>query len=70
MKTQNTTASWHVELNCHCPKCDRYVNLLDYPDFWDGCGDLDIPEHDTERSDDLEVCCPECHHEFNVKCEW
>ena len=63
------SASWHVSLDCDCPKCGEYVNLLDAPDFWDGRA-LDIPEHGTENSNNLEVQCPECGHEFKVCCEW
>ena len=64
------TAQWHVELNCYCPDCGEYVDLMEYPDFWDGHRSLDIPEHNTEYSDNLEVNCPECNHNFEVCCEW
>jgi phage FluMu protein Com len=63
------SARWSVSLDCDCPKCGKHVNLLDAPDFWDG-RTLNIPEHGTENSDNLEVRCPECDHEFNVCCEW
>jgi phage FluMu protein Com len=62
-------AQWTVELNCDCPKCKVSVNLLDYPDFWIQ-RQLEIPEHGTERSDNLEVGCPECDHQFTVCCVW
>lgn len=62
-------AQWSVSLDCECPKCKELVNLLDAPDFWDG-RNLEIPEHDTENSNNLEVSCPECSHEFEVCCEW
>ena len=62
-------ASWRVELNCDCPACGEYVDLLSGDGFWDG-RKLDIPEHDTDNSRDMEVCCPECGHEFKVDCEW
>lgn len=65
----NPTASWTIELNVDCPGCKEYVNLLDYPDFWDG-GNLQVAEHGTPRSDNLEVICPECGHEFTVTCEY
>ena len=29
-------ATWHAELTCDCPACGQYVDLLEYPDFWDG----------------------------------
>ena len=63
-------AQWSVSLDCKCPKCNETVNLLDAPDFWDGLSDLDIPEHNTDRSNNLEVVCPECYHEFEVCCTW
>jgi Zn finger protein HypA/HybF involved in hydrogenase expression len=66
----NVIATWVVELNCDCPKCgEEYVDLLEQPDFWDGRS-LDIAEHDTDRSNDLEVVCPKCGAEFLVDCEW
>jgi hypothetical protein len=60
-------ATWQIELNCDCPSCKKYVNLIDTPDFWDGCN-LDIGEHDTENSNGVEVLCPECGYEFTVCC--
>lgn len=62
-------AQWTVELNCDCPKCGDYVNLLDAADFWD-VRSLEIPQHDTVDSDNLEVICPACEHEFEVCCVW
>jgi hypothetical protein len=62
-------AQWTVELNCDCPKCGEYVDLLEYPDFWDG-RKLEIAEHDTERSRAVEVACPECDHVFEVECRY
>lgn len=66
----NIDAQWEVELNCYCPKCENFVNLLDATDFWDGHRYLDIPEHNTEYSNNLEVICPECDHVFEVCCVW
>ena len=63
---QTVEAGWSVELNCECPKCKEYVNLLDYADFWDGRRYLQI----AQPAKDLEVICPECHHEFNVNCHY
>lgn len=62
-------ADWCVELNADCPTCGEYVNLLDAPDFWD-CRRLEIAEHDTSESNNLEVKCPECYHQFTVCCRW
>lgn len=57
-------ASWTVELNCDCPKCGEYVNLLDYADFWDGRRALDVGFNTDDGSE--EVVCPECSHEFEI----
>lgn len=64
-----TIAFWHYELNCKCPECDKNVNLLDEPDFWDGRS-LDACEHGTERTNNLEVACPECGYCFEVCCQY
>lgn len=60
-------ADWCVELNATCPGCEAYVNLLDAPDFWDGRR-LEIAEHGTDRSRNIEVVCPKCEREFRVHC--
>lgn len=62
-------ATWTVELNCVCPNCKEYVDLLDYSDFWDG-RKLNVAEHDTPRSKNIDVVCPECGEEFNVDCTY
>ena len=64
-----TRATWIVELNCTCPSCDEYIDLLDYADFWDGRA-LNVAETCTSRSRDVEVVCPLCDHEFLVDCEY
>ena len=66
MNTENLTANWSIELNCDCPICKEYVNLLDYPDFWDGNVRFNIGEHNTKYSKNVEVKCPECGAEFQV----
>jgi ribosomal protein S27AE len=63
-------AQWEVQLNCECPKCGDFVNLLDVHDFWDANRELDIPEYNTTRSNNLDVECPECGCEFEVCCIW
>lgn len=66
-------ANWAVSLDCVCPWCQKDVDLLAYPDFWDGRGGPNpflIGEHGTERADHLEVVCPECGLEFEVTCVW
>ena len=61
----NIAASWTIELHADCPKCNAYVDLMKYPDFWDG-RPLGVGEHDTDRSKDVDVVCPDCGHEFVV----
>jgi hypothetical protein len=63
-------ATWDISLNCDCPKCNEYVDLLDYPDFWEGHSRIDIPEHGTENSRDVKVQCPKCDHRFTVDLEY
>lgn len=62
---ETVIATWNISLNCDCPHCNDCVDLLDYADFWD-CRDLEIGEHDTNRSREVEVVCPTCGHEFKV----
>lgn len=62
-------ASWSAGLYCDCPYCKQSVDLLDAPDFWDG-RTIEIAEHNTKATKDMEVVCPECDHEFEVDCEW
>ena len=62
-------AMWSVELNTVCPKCEEWVDLLDYADFWDGRS-LTVGETDTQRSRNVEVVCPNCNHEFEVDLEY
>ena len=64
------SAQWIVSLLSTCPACGEDVDLLDHDEFWLDHRDLDIPEHGTEQSDNLEATCPECGHEFSVCCEW
>jgi len=65
-----TTATWYVSLDCHCPACGEYVDLLDHPDFWDGHQGLEVPEHSTAKSRDVDVYCPRCDHNFTVDLEY
>ena len=64
-----TVATWSIELNCECPGCTTYVDLLEYADFWDG-RKLDVCEYMTERSKNLEVTCPKCGHHFTAELEY
>ncbi len=66
----HTTADWTLELNCDCPHCKEYVNLLDFGDFWDQQSGLEACEHGTERTKKLEVHCPSCRQDFTVECQY
>lgn len=70
MKKAKVRAQWTVELHCDCPSCGKYVDLMEADDFWLDHTSLDIPQHDTEYTDNMDVFCPECGHEFAVCCEW
>ena len=59
-------AQWSVSLDVDCPKCGKYVDLLDTPDFWDGRGGL----HIAEAVPSLSVNCPKCDHQFTVSTIW
>lgn len=56
-------ASWNIELHCKCPNCGEHVDLLAYPDFWDGRR-LQAGEVNTPASTETEVGCPHCRAEF------
>jgi hypothetical protein len=62
-------ATWHASLDCECPGCNEDVDLLDDPDFWDG-RNIEIAEHGTLGTTDMEVVCPLCGHVFAVDCQW
>ncbi len=68
--SEPVTATWSIELHCECPKCEEYVDLLEYPDFWDGRGDMAIGEHHTDQTRNMDVSCPKCGCEFKVDCEY
>lgn len=63
------TATWSLSLDCDCPGCGEYVDLLLYPDFWDG-RHFQPCEYATARTEGVEVVCPNCHHEFSVNFEY
>lgn len=66
MENKNTEAFWDISLNCDCPHCGEYFDIInDTYDFWDG-RNLEVGEHGTENSKGIEVTCPHCHLEFKV----
>lgn len=61
-------ANWDISLNVDCPGCKSYVDLLNASDFWEYNRTIEIGQHGTAETDALDVVCPECGHEFVVKC--
>ena len=53
------TATWDISLNCDCPKCAEFVDLLREDNFLDNHERLQPIENGTERANNLEVTCPE-----------
>ena len=70
MKKAEVSAAWDISLNCDCPACGEFVDLLDEDGFWDAHARLQPIENGTERSNNLEVRCHACGHEFEVCCEY
>ena len=62
-------ARWVIELNCQCPECDSYIDLLDNGDFWED-NRIECLERDTESSRGVSAFCAECEHEFKVDLEY
>lgn len=62
-------AIWSLSLDCDCPSCEEYIDLLDGEDFWDGKR-FEPCEHGTDRTQNVEVICPKCGHEFYVDFGW
>ena len=69
-KKAEVSATWNISLDCDCPECGEFVDLLQAQDFWCDHQRLKAVENGTERSNNLEVRCPECNHEFEVCCEY
>ena len=64
-----TTAQWSISLDCDCPHCKEYVDLLDDTEFWHDAEFQPI-EHNTEKSRNVTVYCPNCGEEFLVDLEY
>lgn len=69
-KKAELMATWSISLDCDCPKCGDFVDLLSEDNFWEAHQRLKPIEHGTDRSNNLEVICPECGHEFEVCCDY
>lgn len=70
VKKAEWCATWDISLNSECPQCTKFVDLLRADNFWEANERLQPIETGTDRSDSLEVTCPECGHEFEVCCEY
>jgi len=64
-----TTAQWSLSLDCDCPHCKEFVNLLDTPDFWRDA-EFEPCEYNTHKTRDVRVICPACNEEFVVDLEY
>jgi len=60
-------ANWEVQLITRCPGCSEQVDLMSYPDFWDGRA-ICVGETGTKNTTQMDVTCPECLREFQVTC--
>lgn len=59
-------AFWSISLDTDCPKCSYDFNILNTDsDFWVNSS-IEPIEHDTKKTKEYEVTCPECSHEFLV----
>ena len=61
-------AEWKLVLGVVCPECKYWFNAIDAVDFWHESG-IGVLEVETKRSNNLEVVCPDCDHEFMACCE-
>ena len=68
MKKAETIATWRVSLDCTCPKCGWAIDVMDDESFRENR--IEACEHDTPRTDNMEVSCSACGHEFEVCCEY
>jgi DNA-directed RNA polymerase subunit RPC12/RpoP len=62
-------AVWRIHLFADCPNCRHKVDLCGVADWW-ADGSINPLEHGTPKADDYPVACPNCGHEFRIKCEW
>lgn len=57
------SAVWNLCLNTTCPSCEEYFDILSQ----DNAGDLLQGVEINESGAVIEVTCPQCLHEFEVK---
>jgi hypothetical protein len=62
----NLKAQWSISLDCECPNCTEPLNIADEV----FSNEIQVGEHDTERSKDYEITCPYCEWEFKVDFEF
>lgn len=73
---EKVEASLDIEVNCECPYCEEYLNLLDYQKFEDlnedGYLQRKVLKKDGYGNSNLseEIKCPACEKEFLLTSVW
>lgn len=60
----NVKATWHISLDCICPKCEAYLDITNSDD------ELFYRVHPAQDKTDYEVTCPLCQHEFLIDTQY
>lgn len=55
-------AQREILLNCECPLCNEWVDLMEFNLFEGDIDDLAL----GEKASNVEVFCPDCHGYFRV----
>ena len=66
---KKSSAVWTISLDCVCPCCHTFVDLLNHPDFWADRAKLALGETGTPATKNMQVICPECKDPFTVDLE-
>jgi len=61
----NEEASWTISIDAECPECEDSFDITQADDFWTEFNP-EIGEHGTDRTENVEVICSHCEHEFKV----
>lgn len=64
---ENIKAIWSISLDCTCPSCGHDFDILQGFSLPYG-HNLYAGEHGTERTENIEIVCPECECVFKVDC--
>lgn len=60
-----TIATWDISLVCECPECNDIFDIFNEFDIIQ-VKDIEIGEHGTNKTTNIEITCPECGSEFLV----